>query len=101
MWQGSTSVYSRKVEHVYQLVLRTIDFLAEQKQQKNAASKGKNGDDDATGEEVTKENICTDSRTDRMVTHNLGHTLLLQVALVSQCERQEYFKFAVEGKNTY
>ncbi|CAM9836427.1 unnamed protein product, partial [Hapterophycus canaliculatus] len=31
--QGSTCVYSRKVEHVYQLVLRTIDFLTQQKQQ--------------------------------------------------------------------
>ncbi len=43
-------MYSRKVEHVYQLVQRTIDFLTQQKQQKaNAAantSKGKNGEDD-------------------------------------------------------
>ena len=53
--QGSTSVYSRKVEHVYQLVQSTIDFLTQQKQQKNAnanASKSKNGDDDTGGEEV-------------------------------------------------
>jgi len=52
-------VYSRKVEHVYQLVQRTIDFLTQQKQQKANhnhanASKGKNGDDDdiAAGGEV-------------------------------------------------
>eukprot|EP00903_Cladosiphon_okamuranus_P019919 g18306.t1 len=47
--QGSTSVYSRKVEHVYQLVQSTIDFLTQQKQQKSAnanTSKSKNGDDD-------------------------------------------------------
>ena len=53
--QGSTSVYSRKVEHVYQLVQSTIDFLTQQKQQKNAnanASKSKNGDDDMAGDEV-------------------------------------------------
>lgn len=55
LWlQGSTCVYSRKVEHVYQLVLRTIEFLTEQRQQKQAgASKGpKNGDSDDTGGEV-------------------------------------------------
>lgn len=40
-------MYSRKVEHVYQLVLRTIDFLTQQKQQKNAnGNKNKNADDD-------------------------------------------------------
>lgn len=53
--QGSTSVYSRKVEHVYQLVQSTIDFLTQQKQQKNAnanGSKSKNGDDDTAGDEV-------------------------------------------------
>lgn len=53
--QGSTSVYSRKVEHVYQLVQSTIDFLTQQKQQKNAnagASKNKNGDDDMAGEVI-------------------------------------------------
>ncbi|CAM9162341.1 unnamed protein product [Pylaiella littoralis] len=50
--QGSTCVYSRKVEHVYQLVLQTIDFLTQQKQQKDAnASKGNSGDDDIAGEE--------------------------------------------------
>lgn len=54
--QGSTCVYSRKVEHVYQLVLRTIDFLTQQKQQKDAnAKKSKNGDDDIAGEEVGHE----------------------------------------------
>lgn len=46
-------MYSRKVEHVYQLVLRTIDFLTQQKQQKNANSnKNKNGDDGITEAEV-------------------------------------------------
>eukprot|EP00752_Nemacystus_decipiens_P010040 g8953.t1 len=52
--QGSTSVYSRKVEHVYQLVQSTIDFLTQQKQQKSAnahASKSEDGHDDMGGEE--------------------------------------------------
>ncbi|CAM9100993.1 unnamed protein product [Ectocarpus sp. 6 AP-2014] len=45
--QGSTCVYSRKVEHVYQLVQRTIDFLTQQKQQNNNnAAKSKSGDGD-------------------------------------------------------
>ncbi|CAN0463858.1 unnamed protein product, partial [Ectocarpus sp. 8 AP-2014] len=45
--QGSTCVYSRKVEHVYQLVQRTIDFLTQQKQQNNSnAAKSKSGDGD-------------------------------------------------------
>lgn len=46
-------MYSRKVEHVYQLVQSTIDFLTQQKQQKNAnASRSKNGDDDMAEGEV-------------------------------------------------
>ncbi|CAN0212664.1 unnamed protein product, partial [Laminaria digitata] len=50
--QGSTSVYSRKVEHVYQLVLRTIDFLTQQRTRQSAnAGNAKSGDDDDAGEE--------------------------------------------------
>lgn len=41
---------------MYQLVLRTIDFLTQQKQQKDAnASKSKNGDDDIAEGEVGHE----------------------------------------------
>ncbi|CAM9486123.1 unnamed protein product [Choristocarpus tenellus] len=43
--QGSTSVYSRKVEHVYQLVLQTIDFLTQQSHTSNSGKAGKGGDD--------------------------------------------------------
>lgn len=46
--QGSTCVYSRKVEHVYQLVLRTIEFLTEQKQGTNGAKQTQNAEEDAT-----------------------------------------------------
>eukprot|EP00904_Undaria_pinnatifida_P006593 jgi/Undpi1/3063/HiC_scaffold_15.g06439.m1 len=44
--QGSTSVYSRKVEHVYQLVLRTIDFLTQQKDKQDAKARSGNSGDD-------------------------------------------------------
>lgn len=55
-------MYSRKVEHVYQLVLRTIEFLTQQKQQKSAnGSKVNSGDADISGGEV-------------------GHTILLREA---------------------
>lgn len=51
--QGSTSVYSRKVEHVYQLVLRTIEFLTQQRTHQSAnAHNAKDGDDDDAGGEV-------------------------------------------------
>lgn len=56
--QGSTSVYSRKVEHVYQLVLRTIEFLTQQKHANaNAAKHGNknmagDGDDDFAGDDT-------------------------------------------------
>ena len=51
--QGSTSVYSRKVEHVYQLVLRTIDFLTQQKSRESAnAHNAESGDDNDAGGEV-------------------------------------------------
>lgn len=61
--QGSTCVYSRKVEHVYQLVLRTIEFLTEQRQQKqaNASTANKNGDaDDIVGGEVRLWYVCSE-----------------------------------------
>lgn len=48
-------MYSRKVEHVYQLVLRTIDFLTQQKDKQDAkARSGNSGDDNdiSTGGEV-------------------------------------------------
>ena len=50
--QGSTCVYSRKVEHVHQLVLRTIDFLTQQKQQQQNRGGGGDGSkgDDVSGE---------------------------------------------------
>lgn len=55
--QGSTSVYSRKVEHVHQLVLRTIDFLMQQKHQNGGGgggSKGSIGNEDMKeGEDVS------------------------------------------------
>ena len=51
--QGSTSVYSRKVEHVYQLVLRTIEFLTQQRTHQSAnAHNAKDGEDDDAGGEV-------------------------------------------------
>lgn len=51
--QGSTSVYSRKVEHVYQLVLRTIEFLTQQRTHQSANSgNAKSGDDNDAGGEV-------------------------------------------------
>lgn len=52
-------MYSRKVEHVYQLVQRTIDFLTQQKQQNiNNAAKSKSGDGD-----VGDDSIMGDVRT--------------------------------------
>lgn len=49
-------MYSRKVEHVYQLVLRTIEFLTQQKHANADATKNsdkngaEDGDDTAAGE---------------------------------------------------
>lgn len=53
--QGSTCVYSRKVEHVYQLVLRTIEFLTEQKQGNNGAKQSQNTEEDGTQSPITEE----------------------------------------------
>lgn len=53
--QGSTSVYSRKVEHVHQLVLRTIDFLMQQKHQNGGGGGGGGGSKGSTGDDDMKE----------------------------------------------
>ncbi|CAM9335807.1 unnamed protein product [Discosporangium mesarthrocarpum] len=45
--QGSTNVYSRKVEHVYQLVLQTIELLT-QRAHSSKSSKSKGSDDQPT-----------------------------------------------------
>ncbi|XP_063998877.1 condensin-2 complex subunit H2 [Pogoniulus pusillus] len=47
--QGSVSVYSKKVEHLYQLVYQTLDFICNKKRQKQPCSVGPDGRDaDAT-----------------------------------------------------
>ncbi|CAB1110484.1 unnamed protein product [Ectocarpus sp. CCAP 1310/34] len=58
--QGSTCVYSRKVEHVYQLVQRTIDFLTQQNQQNNSnAAKSKGGDGDVGDDSIVGGDVRT------------------------------------------
>ncbi|NXX40123.1 CNDH2 protein, partial [Tricholaema leucomelas] len=47
--QGSVSIYSKKVEHLYQLVYQTLDFICNKKRQKQPCSVGPDGRDaDAT-----------------------------------------------------
>lgn len=48
MIQGSTIIYSKKVEHLYTLLYQTIDFLREQKKKihKRDDAGGLHGDED-------------------------------------------------------
>jgi Condensin II complex subunit CAP-H2 or CNDH2, N-terminal len=43
--QGSTCIYSRKVEHLYALVLQTIEHLTNQNHAWNSSSSGKGGEE--------------------------------------------------------
>jgi Condensin II complex subunit CAP-H2 or CNDH2, N-terminal len=43
--QGSTCIYSRKVEHLYALVLQTIEHLTNQNHAWNSSSNGKGGEE--------------------------------------------------------
>ncbi|NXF96566.1 CNDH2 protein, partial [Eubucco bourcierii] len=60
--QGSVSIYSKKVEHLYQLVYQTLDFICNKKRQKQPCSVGPDGKDtDATfGTEQEEEFLSLD-----------------------------------------
>ncbi|NXP73673.1 CNDH2 protein, partial [Ramphastos sulfuratus] len=60
--QGSVSIYSKKVEHLYQLVYQTLDFICNKKRQKQPCSVGADGKDiDATfGTEQEEEFLSLD-----------------------------------------
>lgn len=59
--QGSTCVYSRKVEHVYQLVMQTIDFLTNKQQTSalKAANRGREDDDVPSGDVSQNILLCS------------------------------------------
>ncbi|XP_054255720.1 condensin-2 complex subunit H2 [Indicator indicator] len=43
--QGSASIYSKKVEHLYQMVCQVLDFICNKKRQKQVCSVGPDGKD--------------------------------------------------------